>query len=92
TVVMAAGGYPGGYATGAPIFGITEAEAAGCRVFHAGTALNTAGQVVTAGGRVLAVTGVAPTLTAAAARAYDGAARITFEGAHYRRDIAASLL
>ena len=46
-VVMAAGGYPDGYAKGDAISGITEAEATGVKVFHAGTALNTEGQVVT---------------------------------------------
>lgn len=87
TVVMAAGGYPGDYATGAPITGIPAAEAAGCTVFQAGTALRD-GQVVTAGGRVLSVTGVAPTLPEAIAKAYAGIARIAFADAHYRTDIA----
>jgi phosphoribosylamine--glycine ligase len=89
TVVMAAGGYPGPYAGGDSIVGLADAEAAGCLVFHAGTAATETGQVVTAGGRVLAVTGVASTLAAAAAQAYAGVAQISFAGAHYRRDIAA---
>ncbi len=96
TVVMAAGGYPGAYASGAPISGLEEAAASGCTVFHAGTALggaravlDDAGGVVTAGGRVLAVTGLGDSLAAAAARAYAGVERIHFEGAHYRRDIGA---
>jgi phosphoribosylamine-glycine ligase len=44
--------------------------------------------VVTAGGRVLGVTASADTLTAAHARAYEGARKIQFAGMHYRRDIA----
>ncbi len=39
TVVAASGGYPGDYETGKPITGIDSAEAEGCTVFHAGTAL-----------------------------------------------------
>ncbi len=87
TVVMAAGGYPGPYATGQPIAGIGDAERAGCLVFHAGTRLE-GGQVRTAGGRVLAVTGVAESLADAAAEAYQGCDLIRFADAHYRRDIA----
>ena len=88
TVVMAAPGYPGSYPKGLPISGLAEAEAAGCTVFHAGTALRE-GQVVTAGGRVLTVTAFGADLRAAVAKAYEGVGQISFEGAHYRRDIAA---
>jgi phosphoribosylamine--glycine ligase len=42
----------------------------------------------TAGGRVLGVTALERDLAAARARAYEAAAAIHFEGAHYRRDIA----
>jgi phosphoribosylamine--glycine ligase len=87
TVVMAAGGYPDDYATGDPISGIAAAEAQGCTVFHAGTALRD-GQVVTAGGRVLSVTGIAPSLREAIDRAYAGVAQIKFADAHHRTDIA----
>ena len=87
TVVMAAPGYPGSYPKGMEITGIAEAEAAGCRVFHAGTALKD-GKVVTAGGRVLTVTAFGADLRAAVAKAYAGVGAIAFEGAHYRRDIA----
>jgi phosphoribosylamine--glycine ligase len=90
TVVMASGGYPGNYATGLPISGIEQAEAAGCTVFHAGTRAEQ-GQIVTAGGRVLAVTAAADDLPAAAARAYAGVNDIHFEGSHHRTDIAANL-
>lgn len=88
TVVMAAPGYPGNYPKGMEIAGIAEAEATGCRVFHAGTALRD-GKVVTAGGRVLTVTAFGADLRAAVAKAYEGVGKIAFEGAHYRRDIAA---
>jgi phosphoribosylamine---glycine ligase len=57
------------------------------QVFHAGTALQD-GTLVTAGGRVLSVAAHGETLQEAVARVYDAAARISFEGMHYRCDIA----
>lgn len=88
TVVMAAPGYPASYPKGLPITGIAEAEATGCTVFHAGTALK-GDQTVTSGGRVLTVTAHGDNLRAAVDAAYAGVAKIHFEGAHFRRDIAA---
>ncbi len=87
TVVMAAPGYPNSYPKGMVITGLDDAEAEGCHVFHAGTALK-AGQVVTSGGRVLTVTAFGKDLREAVGKAYDGVAKIHFDGAHYRRDIA----
>ena len=86
-VVLASGGYPGKYGTGAAIEGVESAETApGVTVFHAGTALRE-GRLVTAGGRVLGVTAVAGDLATAIARAYGAVRAIRFEGMHYRRDI-----
>ena len=86
-VVMASGGYPGSYETGKPIYGLDEAGSLeGVTVFHAGTKL-VDGQVVTSGGRVLGVTGVGDTFAQARDRAYAGVSKISFEGAHYRKDI-----
>jgi phosphoribosylamine--glycine ligase len=91
TVVLASGGYPGSYRKGLEIDGLQAAAARpGVHLFHAGTALDPAGRVRTAGGRVLAVTALGDDLADARARAYAAAARIHFDGAHYRRDIAAS--
>jgi len=88
TVVMAAGGYPGTYSKGTPIYGLGEAaNVPHSLVFHAGTALKE-GQVVTAGGRVLAVTALGPDLKTAVGRAYEAVSKIRFEGAQYRTDIA----
>ncbi|TMK22665.1 MAG: phosphoribosylamine--glycine ligase [Actinobacteria bacterium] len=87
-VVLASGGYPGRYKTGMPIAGLAEAAAIdGVEVFHAGTARRK-GAVVTAGGRVLAVSARAENLRAARERAYQAVGRISFEGMHYRTDIA----
>jgi phosphoribosylamine---glycine ligase len=90
TVVLASAGYPGKYETGKMISGLDEAaKLDGIQVFHAGTKIAD-NQVVTAGGRVLAVTALGSTIARARDRAYAAAARIQFEGCHYRRDIALS--
>jgi phosphoribosylamine--glycine ligase len=86
-VVLASQGYPGQGATGLPISGLeSAAQVPGVLVFHAGTARRD-GAVVTAGGRVLTVVGRGATYDEAIARAYEGVARISFDGVHYRRDI-----
>ena len=88
-VVMASGGYPGNYAKGKPILGLAEAaKLPDTKVFHAGTALKD-GQIVTNGGRVLGVTALGKDLKAAQAAAYAAVQKIHFDGAHFRRDIAA---
>src|SRR5579864_996381 len=88
SLTLAADGYPGRYCTGIPITGVEEANRLpGVQVFHAGTALQD-GTLVTAGGRILSVAAHGETLREAAGRVYDAAARISFEGMDYRRDIA----
>jgi len=87
TVVLASGGYPGSYRGGYPIEGLEEASGlAETFVFHAGTRRE-GERTVTAGGRVLAVTGRGSDLREALDRAYEGCARIEFEGKTLRRDI-----
>lgn len=87
-VVMASGGYPGSYQQGLLISGLAEADALeGVAVFHAGTKV-VDGQIVTAGGRVLGVTAVGKNIREAKDKAYEAIAKISFEGAHYRQDIA----
>ena len=91
-VVMASGGYPGTFALGKRIDGLEEAEAVGgVKVFHAGTSKRN-GVHYTAGGRVLGVTARAADLQTAVARAYEACGKISFEGAHYRKDIAGRAL
>jgi phosphoribosylamine--glycine ligase len=63
----------------------------GVKVFHAGTSKRD-GAYFTAGGRVLGVTAQAAGLSSAVLRAYEAVDKISFEGAHYRRDIAARAL
>ena len=87
-VVMAAGGYPGSYRKGDVIAGLDAAEAAGCKVFHAGTAEDDQGRVVTNGGRVLCVTALGERVSSARNRAYEGVEAIRWTDALYRQDIA----
>jgi phosphoribosylamine--glycine ligase len=91
-VVMASEGYPGPHAKGRVITGLAEAAALpDVKVFHAGTT-RAGDDVVTSGGRVLGVTAWASTLAAARDRAYAAVDHIRFQGAHWRRDIAAQAL
>ena len=91
-VVMASGGYPGSYAKGKPILGLAEAAILpNVKVFHAGTASKD-GQIVTNGGRVLGVTALGKDLKSAQSAAYAAVEKIHFDGAHFRRDIAAKAL
>jgi phosphoribosylamine--glycine ligase len=88
-VVMASGGYPGAFETGKKITGLDAAGAVdGVKVFHAGTTKRD-GQFYTSGGRVLGVTARAADLRNAVERAYEACGKISFDGAYYRRDIAA---
>ena len=88
---MASGGYPGKYTNGYPIKGLDEVDDPDTMVFHAGTK-NDGGVIVTNGGRVLGVTAWARDLRQARDAAYAAVAKIRFDGAHYRRDIAAKAL
>jgi len=88
-VVMASGGYPGSYEAGKKITGLDDAaKLDGVKVFHAGTSKRDE-TFYTSGGRVLGITARAAELQTAVERAYEGCAKINFEGAHYRKDIAA---
>ena len=85
TTVVAASGYPNLPRRGVAIK-LPEPEA-NVHVFHAGTALNSEGELVTSGGRVFAVTAVAPTLEAARSESARFAGEIELEGKQLRRDI-----
>jgi phosphoribosylamine--glycine ligase len=88
-VIMASGGYPGSYLKGKVIHGLEEASRLPTtKVFHAGTA-GSGDQIVTSGGRVLGVTALGKDLKSAQAAAYAAVEKIHFDGAHFRRDIAA---
>ncbi|OFW56768.1 MAG: phosphoribosylamine--glycine ligase [Candidatus Solincola sediminis] len=90
TVVVASGGYPGGYEKGYPISGLEESNSIqGVTVFQAGTRLGNQGEVLTDGGRVLAVSALGEDFALARENAYLGAEKISFQDMYYRRDIAA---
>jgi len=91
-VVIASGGYPGTIEVGKKITGIDAGDKVeGVKVFHAGTSVRD-GEFYTAGGRVLGVTSRAATLQMAVDRAYEAVDKIKFDGAQYRKDIAARAL
>ena len=86
-VVMASGGYPESYKKGIEMSGLDEKGGVeGAIVYHAGTKLEN-GKFYTNGGRVLGVTAVDDTLEGALKKAYEAVEKISFEGAHYRKDI-----
>jgi phosphoribosylamine---glycine ligase len=86
-VVLAAPGYPGSYPKGMVIEGLGEADKLpGVKVFQAGTAVKD-GTTVTSGGRVLGVTALGASLSEAKAKAYEGVAKVHFDGCYFRRDI-----
>lgn len=95
-VVMAAEGYPAKVTTGAVIHGLNaEGQlqgAEGVQIFHGATTRLKDGTVAVSGGRVLGVTATAATLPLAVSRAYQACEKITFDGAHYRKDIAGRAL
>ena len=78
-LVLTAGGYPGAYEKGKPISGIEDAAAED-------------GAIVTAGGRILNVCARAPKLGDALRKARGAAAKIHFEGKHFRTDIGSRAL
>jgi len=86
-VVMASGGYPEKYEKEKEIFGLEKANALPeTIVFHAGTKTQN-GKVLTNGGRVLGVTALGKNIKESIDNAYKAVEKISFEGAHYRKDI-----
>ena len=88
TVVMAAKGYPDSPVSGAAISGIERVQDQGSLVYHAGTKINEAGELLVNGGRVLSVTAIGSDLAVARTQAYARVERIRFDGEHHRSDIA----
>ncbi|MBC7587589.1 MAG: phosphoribosylamine--glycine ligase [Chitinophagaceae bacterium] len=88
TIMAVSGGYPGKYKTGLPIVDLDNiAMEKGSQIFHAGTKLNSLGNVETNGGRVLAVTSCADTIANAVEKSKKILDQISFEGIYYRKDI-----
>ncbi len=92
-VVIAAQGYPESFPKGDVItFPAPASLPPATFIYHAGTAKNSAGQVVTNGGRVLGATALAPSLAEAAARAYAACDAVQCSSKYFRRDIGARQL
>eukprot|EP01035_Chromulina_nebulosa_P019941 gene19941-25907_t len=87
TVVCAAPGYPNSYPKDILISGLDDVQNENVLVYHAGTKL-VESSIVTNGGRVLSVTGIGESLQSAVSTAYSAIPSISFNGIHYRRDIA----
>jgi phosphoribosylamine--glycine ligase len=91
-VVMASGGYPGSYDKGKEIMGLDSLKNQdGISVFHAGTKLSN-GKIVTNGGRVLGVVACGEDIEDAQKKVYEAVNKISFDGVHYRRDIASKAI
>lgn len=88
-VVLAAQGYPGTPQLGGVIGGLDAVAGDAVHVVHAGTALDSSGQVVAAGGRVLGVVATAPSLARARADAYSAVDSLDAPSLFCRGDIAA---
>ena len=91
-VVMASGGYPGSYDKGKEITGLDSLKNQdGISVFHASTKLSN-GKIVTNGGRVLGVVACGEDIEDAQKKVYEAVNKISFDGVHYRRDIASKAI
>jgi phosphoribosylamine---glycine ligase len=87
-VVLCAAGYPGSYDKDKEIHGLEKLRNwQGGFVFHSGTVKQN-GHWSTSGGRALGVTARGRSITAAVEEAYRAVGEISWEGMHYRKDIA----
>ncbi|OQR78533.1 trifunctional purine biosynthetic protein adenosine-3-like [Tropilaelaps mercedesae] len=87
-IVLVSRGYPGSYAKGKKISGLESAAEHGVKILHAGTAIDTNGDLVTSGGRVMVCLAQHSDLRTAKYLAQLGAEFVHFDGRYYRRDIA----
>jgi phosphoribosylamine--glycine ligase len=85
-VMLTSSGYPGHYEVGHQIYGLDDIDS-NIDVFLSGANRDNNGHMITTGGRVLCVTASADTLEDARSLVYENIERITFEGAHFRKDI-----
>ncbi len=84
TVMLVSGGYPGKYEKGKVISGLDKVKDS--VVFHAGTTIKDK-EILSAGGRVLAVTSYGASMRDALEASYTNAAKISFDGRYFRKDI-----
>ena len=86
-VVMAANGYPSAYKKELPIDLSVAEKMEESIIYHAGTALDSNGNLVSSGGRVLGVTAFGNKLIDAYEKAYEVVESIDFKEGFYRTDI-----
>jgi phosphoribosylamine--glycine ligase len=87
-VVLTAQGYPGAYDKGKEIHGLDKLNNwSDGFVFHAGTAKDK-NRWLTTGGRVVGVTARSKDIASAVENVYRAVAKISWDGMHYRKDIA----
>jgi len=91
TIVMVSGGYPDSYEKGYPISGLNN-SVDNTIIFHAGTKMDEAGQIVNQGGRVLNITGFGDDLNEALDNSYNMVSKINWNKVYYRKDIGQDLL
>ncbi|MCZ6577733.1 MAG: phosphoribosylamine--glycine ligase [Gammaproteobacteria bacterium] len=85
-VVLAASGYPETYARGELITNI-PAEDSSSKIFHAGTRLDSEGNITSNGGRVLCAVSMGESVAQAQLKAYQVVAEINWPNAYFRTDI-----
>jgi phosphoribosylamine--glycine ligase len=85
TVMLVSKGYPEAYEKGKSITGLDNITDS--IVFHAGTKMDETGKLITNGGRVISITSFGENISEAAAKSFQSAELITFEGKYYRTDI-----
>ena len=90
-VMMVAKGYPDSYPKGDVIEGIDNVDN-DVLVFHAGTKMNTSGEVTTNGGRVICITSLHDTLEQALQKTYNNVDKIQWNNKYYRKDIGKDVL
>lgn len=91
TVMMVSGGYPGSYEKGKLMKGLADVDSNSI-AFHAGTKEDGKGGIVTSGGRVIAVSSLGESIEDAIGKSYANVAKISFDGAFYRKDIGQDMI
>jgi phosphoribosylamine--glycine ligase len=84
TVVLVSGGYPGEFAKGKIVEGLTGNFDS--HVFHSGTKFEN-DHVLTNGGRVFAITSFGTSIEEAVTKSFITADKIKYDGKYFRRDI-----
>ncbi len=90
TVMAVSGGYPGSYQKGKVITGTEKCGES--LLFHAGTSIDSNGNLITSGGRVIAATSYGSDITEAATKSFKAIESLNFDGKYFRRDIAKDLI